>query len=86
MAVERLAVCHPEFQFWVQHDRRVAKRLLDLVKAILRDPFMALVSPSPCVISAQTCGRAVSPKSTAVCTSCDLIALNLSMGVITTDG
>lgn len=51
MAVERLAVCHPEFledlQFWVQHDRRVAKRLLDLVKAILRDPFGGIGKPEP---------------------------------------
>ena len=40
---ERLAVCHPEFledlQHWVETDRRTAKRLLELVRAILKDPF-----------------------------------------------
>jgi toxin YoeB len=49
MAVERLAVCHPEFledlQFWVQNDHRVAKRLLDTVTAILREPFDGIGKP-----------------------------------------
>lgn len=33
---ERVAVCHPEFledlQYWVETDRRTAKRLLELVR------------------------------------------------------
>lgn len=49
MAPDRLAVCHPEFledlRYWVQHDRRVAQRLLDLVQVILRDPFDGIGKP-----------------------------------------
>ena len=41
--VKRLAVFHSEFledmQHWVETDRRTARRLLDIVKAALRDPF-----------------------------------------------
>lgn len=40
---ERLAVFHPEFRqdlrYWVDINRRVALRVLDLVEAVLRDPF-----------------------------------------------
>ena len=43
MSTQRGAVCHPEFledlQHWIETDRRVARRLLDLMKAVLRDPF-----------------------------------------------
>ena len=49
--VSRLAVCHPEFledlQHWVETDRRTAKRLLDLVGAILKDPFRGIGKPEP---------------------------------------
>ncbi|MEJ7138805.1 Txe/YoeB family addiction module toxin [Amphibiibacter pelophylacis] len=48
---ERLAVCHPEFledlQHWVETDRRTAKRLLDLVRAILCDPLDGIGKPEP---------------------------------------
>ena len=48
---ERAAVCHPEFledlQYWVETDRRTAKRLLELVRAILRDPFDGIGKPEP---------------------------------------
>ena len=48
---DRLAVCHPEFledlQHWVETDRRTAKRLLDLVQAVLRDPFDGIGKPEP---------------------------------------
>ena len=48
---ERIAVCHPEFledlKHWVETDRRTAKRLLDLVQAILRDPFDGIGKPEP---------------------------------------
>ena len=55
MAADRLAVCHPEFledlQHWVQHDRSAArptaKRLLELVRAILREPFSGIGKPEP---------------------------------------
>jgi toxin YoeB len=47
----RLAVCHPEFledlRYWVETDRRTAKRLLDLVEAVLNDPFAGIGKPEP---------------------------------------
>ena len=48
---KRLAVCHPEFledlQYWVETDRRVAKRLLKLIEACLRSPFDGIGKPEP---------------------------------------
>lgn len=48
---DRLAVCHPEFledlQYWVQTDRRTAKRLLELMHDALRDPFDGIGKPEP---------------------------------------
>lgn len=47
----RAAVFHPEFrqdlQFWAKTDRKVALRALDLVEAILRDPFQGIGKPEP---------------------------------------
>ena len=46
---DRLAVCHPEFledlQHWVAQDRRTAKRLIQLMKAVIRDPFHGIGKP-----------------------------------------
>jgi toxin YoeB len=43
VAHRRVAVFDPSFvkdlKYWVEVDRRVAKRLLDLVAAALNDPF-----------------------------------------------
>lgn len=36
-----------ELQHWVDTDRRTAKRLLELVQAILRDPFAGIGKPEP---------------------------------------
>jgi toxin YoeB len=59
MSTQREAVCHPEFledlQHWSQVDRlmasstnrRPARRLLDLIKAVLRDPFSGIGKPEP---------------------------------------
>ena len=53
MATERdwLAVFQPEFRedlrYWVETDRRVALRALDLVEAVLRDPFTGIGKPEP---------------------------------------
>lgn len=59
MSAQREAVCHPEFledlQHWVEADRRhasqttrrTARRLLELMKAILRDPFSGIGKPEP---------------------------------------
>jgi len=48
---ERLAVFHPEFRqdlrFWVETNRRVALRVVDLVEAVLRDPFQGIGKPEP---------------------------------------
>lgn len=47
----REAVFQKEFledlRFWVDTDRRVDLRALDLVEAILRDPFQGLGKPEP---------------------------------------
>ena len=47
----RLAVFQPEFiedlRYWVEPDRRTAKRLLELVEAILKDPFTGIGKPEP---------------------------------------
>ena len=49
--VERLAVFHPEFRqdlrYWVETNRRVALRVLDLVEAVMRDPFQGVGKPEP---------------------------------------
>ena len=46
---DRLALCHPEFledlQHWVEQDRRTAKRLMQLMKAVIRDPFDGIGKP-----------------------------------------
>jgi toxin YoeB len=45
------AVFQPEFpedlQHWVQNDRKVALRVLELVEAVLRDPFTGIGKPEP---------------------------------------
>ncbi len=48
---ERQAVFHPEFRqdlrYWVETNRRVAMRVLDLVEAVIRDPFQGAGKPEP---------------------------------------
>ena len=48
---ERVAVFQPEFledlSYWVTTERRTAKRLLELVKATLHDPFAGIGKPEP---------------------------------------
>jgi toxin YoeB len=36
-----------DLRYWVDTDRRVALRALDLVEAILRDPFEGIGKPEP---------------------------------------
>jgi toxin YoeB len=47
----RAAVFQPEFRedlrHWVETDRRVALRALDLIEAVLRDPFQGIGKPEP---------------------------------------
>lgn len=46
---DRIAIFQPEFRedlrHWVQTDRRVALRVLELVEALTRDPFQGLGKP-----------------------------------------
>ncbi len=48
---ERDAVFQLEFRedlrYWVETDRRVALRILDLVEGIMRDPFRGVGKPEP---------------------------------------
>ena len=48
---DRLAICHPEFledlQPWVEQDRRTARRLMQLMKAVMRDPLDGIGKPEP---------------------------------------
>ena len=47
----RLAVFHREFRedlrYWVDNDRRTALRALELVEAVLREPFTGIGKPEP---------------------------------------
>ena len=49
--VKRAAVFHDEFRedlrFWVKSDRTIAVRVLELVEAVLRDPFVGTGKPEP---------------------------------------
>lgn len=42
---------HPEFRedlrYWVRTDRKIALRVLELVEAVLRDPFAGVGKPEP---------------------------------------
>lgn len=48
---KREAVFQPEFledlHYWVETDRKLALRALDLIEAILRDPFHGIGKPEP---------------------------------------
>lgn len=46
-----VAGLHPQFcedlRFWVETDRKVARRAFDLIEAILRDPSAGIGKPEP---------------------------------------
>ena len=48
---ERQSIFHSEFRedlaYWVKVDRKVALRILDIVEAILRNPFEGVGKPEP---------------------------------------
>jgi toxin YoeB len=50
-AAEREAVFHREFRedlrFWAETERKTAVRVLELVEAVLRDPFAGIGKPEP---------------------------------------
>jgi toxin YoeB len=49
--LKRVAIFQPEFlqdlRFWVKSERSVAVRVLDLVEAIMREPFEGPGKPEP---------------------------------------
>lgn len=50
-AAAREAVFHPEFRedlrYWVETDRKVALRILELIEAVLRSPLTGIGKPEP---------------------------------------
>ena len=48
---EREAIFHPEFRqdlrYWVETDRKVALRVLELAEAVPREPFVGIGKPEP---------------------------------------
>jgi toxin YoeB len=48
---KRDALFQPEFiddlRYWAKHDRKLLLRLLDLIEAIVRDPFSGIGKPEP---------------------------------------
>ena len=48
---DRVAIFQQEFledlRFWVKHERNTAIRVLDLVEAVMRDPFQGPGKPEP---------------------------------------
>lgn len=36
-----------DFTYWVDHDRKIAKRIMRLIKEIERDPFDGIGKPEP---------------------------------------
>jgi len=48
---KREAVFQPEFRedlrYWIKTDRKIALRAIDLVEAIMRDPFAGIGKPEP---------------------------------------
>jgi len=57
---EREAIFHPEFRqdlrFWLEADRKIAARVLDLVEAVMRDPFTGIGKPEPLKFVLAGCG------------------------------
>jgi len=48
---ERVAVFQPEFiedlRYWIETDRKVAIKALDLVESVMKDPFAGIGKPEP---------------------------------------
>ena len=48
---KRVATFQPEFiddlSYWVKQDRRIAPKVLDLVEAVMREPFTGIGKPEP---------------------------------------
>ncbi len=56
---KRVAIFQPEFRddlrFWVESDRSVAVRVLELIEAVMRDPFQGIGKPEPLRYLLQGC-------------------------------
>jgi len=50
-ALQRNSVFQPEFledlRYWIKADRRVALKIMDLVNAVLKEPFEGIGKPEP---------------------------------------
>lgn len=50
-AAEKEVVFQPQFRqdlrWWVENDRKVALRILELIDAVLKDPFQGVGKPEP---------------------------------------
>ena len=48
---ERASIFHSDFRedlaYWVKVDRKVALRILDIIEAVMRDPFEGIGKPEP---------------------------------------
>ena len=48
---DRAAVFHPDFRqdlrYWVETDRKVALRAMEIVESVLREPFTGIGKPEP---------------------------------------
>lgn len=48
---DRRAIFHPAFRkdlvYWIETDRNTALRVMDLVDAVIRDPFIGIGKPEP---------------------------------------
>jgi toxin YoeB len=61
---KRAAISHSEFRedlrYWVKSDRATAIRILDLIEAVLRDPFDGAGKPEPLrLLLAGCCSRRI---------------------------
>ncbi|MGB7553046.1 MAG: Txe/YoeB family addiction module toxin [Candidatus Korobacteraceae bacterium] len=56
---ERQAIFQPEFRedlrYWVNTDRKAALRILELVEAVMHDPFTGIGKPEPLKFALSGC-------------------------------
>ena len=70
--VRREAVFDVEFrrdlEFWVKTDRKVALRVMELVGAVIQDPFQGIAKPEPLKHELAGCwSRRITPEHRLVC-------------------
>lgn len=72
MSGDREAVFDPQFRrdlrYWVETDRKVALRILELMEAVLRDPFIGIGKPEPLKFEFAGCwARRITQEHRLVC-------------------